>query len=49
MNSGRARLLRQKADPLEELGIVPDTPLPSWDWIPDQYGRESADDLDVEE
>ena len=28
-------------DPLDELGIVPDAPLPYWGWgdIPDQYGR----------
>jgi hypothetical protein len=30
-----------RIDPLEELGIVPDVPLPYWGWgaIPDQYGR----------
>jgi hypothetical protein len=29
------------ADPMETLGIVPDSPLPCWGWgaIPDQYGR----------
>jgi hypothetical protein len=31
----------RKIDPLDELGIVPDKPLPYWGWgsIPDQYGR----------
>ena len=31
----------RKVDPLDELGIVPDKPLPYWGWgrIPDQYGR----------
>lgn len=35
-----------KVDPLDELGIVPDTPLPYWGWgsVPDQYGRRWADD-----
>ena len=30
-----------RIDPLEELGIVPDAPLPYWGWgeLPDQYGR----------
>lgn len=44
----RCRVLAEKADPLEELGIVPDTPLSSWGWgwIPDQYGRASAGDLE---
>lgn len=34
------------ADPLEELGIVPDVPLPRWGWgnLPDQYGRRWAED-----
>jgi hypothetical protein len=32
---------RQRIDPLETLGVVPDRPLPSWGWgdVPDQYGR----------
>jgi Plasmid pRiA4b ORF-3-like protein len=32
---------RKRIDPLDELGIVPDAPLPYWGWgvIPDQYGR----------
>jgi hypothetical protein len=31
----------RRIDPLEQLGIVPDAPLPYWGWgaIPDQYGR----------
>ncbi|WP_190813396.1 IS1096 element passenger TnpR family protein [Saccharopolyspora pogona] len=31
----------QRIDPLEQLGIEPDQPLPYWGWgdIPDQYGR----------
>lgn len=31
----------QRIDPLEQLGIVPQTPLPYWGWgqLPDQYGR----------
>lgn len=36
----------RKIDPLDELGIVPDKPLPYWGWgsIPDQYGRNWAGD-----
>lgn len=36
----------QKVDPVEVLGIRPDTPLPYWGWgtIPDQYGRRWAAD-----
>jgi hypothetical protein len=35
-----------KVDPLEVLGIRPDSPLPYWGWgnIPDQYGRRWATD-----
>ncbi len=35
-------------DPLDELGITPRLPLASFGWgtIPDQYGRDSADDDD---
>lgn len=35
-----------KIDPLDEVGIVPDAPVPYWGWgsIPDQYGRRWADD-----
>ena len=31
----------QHVDPLDELGIVPDVPVPYWGWgnLPDQYGR----------
>lgn len=31
----------ERIDPREQLGIVPDVPLPYWGWgeIPDQYGR----------
>jgi hypothetical protein len=31
----------ERIDPLDELGILPDGPLPYWGWgdIPDQYGR----------
>jgi Plasmid pRiA4b ORF-3-like protein len=31
----------QRVDPLDELGIAPDAPLPYWGWgdLPDQYGR----------
>jgi hypothetical protein len=36
----------RKIDPLDELGILPDKPLPYWGWgsIPDQYGRRWSDD-----
>ena len=42
----RCAVLDEKADPLGELGIVPDRPLSSWGWgwIPDQYGRETLDE-----
>jgi hypothetical protein len=35
----------EKADPREEYGEVPRRPVAiwGWGWIPDQYGRESAD------
>jgi hypothetical protein len=35
----------EKADPLEEYGIKPSSPVPIWGWsaIPDQYGRDSLD------
>lgn len=48
--SHRCEVLAEKVDPEEALGIVTDRPLPSWGWgwIPDQYGRESADGLDLE-
>lgn len=42
-----------KADPVEEYGIVPGGPVAiwGWGWIPDQYGRraEHGDDEDGEE
>lgn len=42
----RCRVGEEKIDPLEELGIRPDRPLPYWGWgsIPDQFGRRWADD-----
>ncbi|MBS9372267.1 hypothetical protein GON09_001231 [Rhodococcus sp. B50] len=35
-----------KVDPLEVVGIRPEVPVPYWGWgtIPDQYGRQWADD-----
>jgi hypothetical protein len=48
----RCRVLAAKADPHQEWGPgpLPRQPVAIWGWgsIPDQYGRESADDLDVE-
>ena len=40
-----------KADPLEEYGILPPGPVSiwGWGWIPDQYGRRSADGSDENE
>jgi hypothetical protein len=37
----RCTVAARKVDPLDELGLVPDQPLPSdgWGTIPDQYGR----------
>lgn len=31
----------RRIDPLDQLGVIPDQPLPYWGWgdIPDQYGR----------
>lgn len=39
-------VLDEKADPVDEYGIVPDRPVAIWGWgsIPDQYGRRSFDD-----
>jgi hypothetical protein len=40
-----------RIDPLDQVGIVPDMPLPYWGWgaIPDQYGREfDGDDGDTD-
>jgi hypothetical protein len=48
----RCRVLAAKADPREEWGPgpLPRHPVVIWGWgsIPDQYGRESADELDLE-
>jgi hypothetical protein len=37
----RCTVLAEKADPVDEYGIVPDGPVAIWGWgsIPDQYGR----------
>jgi hypothetical protein len=42
----RCEIAAEKIDPVEVLGIRPDTPLPYWGWgtIPDQYGRRWASD-----
>lgn len=42
-------VLEEKADPVEEYGIVPAGPVAIWGWglIPDQYGRRSFADLDL--
>jgi hypothetical protein len=39
-------VLGEKADPVDEYGIVPDGPVAiwGWGWIPDQYGRDGFDD-----
>ena len=39
----RCAVEAQKADPIEEYGIVPEQPVVIWGWgsIPDQYGRRS--------
>jgi len=48
----RCRVLVEKADPRQEWGSgpLPKQPVAIWGWgsIPDQYGRESADELDLE-
>lgn len=48
----RCRVLAQKADPRQEWGDgpLPRRPVAIWGWglIPDQYGRRSASDLDLE-
>ena len=43
----RCRVLDEKADPATEYGPVPDRPVAiwGWGWIPDQYGRESLEEL----
>jgi hypothetical protein len=47
----RCRVLAEKADPRVEYGAgpLPKQPVPTWGWgwLPDQYGRESAADLDL--
>ncbi len=42
----RCVVAEEKIDPVEALGIRPDTPLPYWGWgtIPDQHGRRWASD-----
>lgn len=42
----RCVVAAEKVDPVEVLGVRPDTPLAYWGWgsIPDQYGRRWADD-----
>jgi hypothetical protein len=48
----RCRVLGEKADPRQEWGPgrLPKAPVAIWGWgsIPDQYGRESAEELDLE-
>ena len=48
----RCRVLEEKADPRQEYGSgpLPKRPVATWGWgwIPDQYGRESAAELDLE-
>lgn len=48
----RCRVLADKLDPTDEYGPgpLPNRPVPiwGWGWIPDQYGRESAEELDLE-
>jgi hypothetical protein len=48
----RCRVLAEKADPRQEWGAgpLPRQPVAVWGWgsIPDQYGRESAAELDLE-
>jgi len=48
----RCRVMAEKADPREEWGAgpLPKQPIAVWGWglIPDQYGRRSAADLDLE-
>lgn len=42
----RCRVEPEKADSVEEYGVVPDRPVAIWGWgsIPDQYGRDGFDD-----
>jgi hypothetical protein len=41
----RCAVESKAVDPLEAYGIVPSKPVPTWGWgwIPDQYGRRTAD------
>lgn len=43
----RCTVLPDKVDPREEYGPPPQRPVPTWGWgwIPDQYGRETFEDL----
>jgi hypothetical protein len=45
-------VLGEKADPRQEWGPgpLPKAPVAIWGWgsIPDQYGREAAEELDLE-
>jgi len=49
----RCRVLENEADPREEYGDgpLPKQPVPTWGWgwIPDQYGRETAGELELED
>jgi hypothetical protein len=49
----RCRVLGEKVDPRSEWGAgpLPARPVPIWGWgsLPDQYGRESATELDLAE
>jgi hypothetical protein len=44
----RCRVESEKADPVEEYGVMPSRPVAVWGWgsIPDQYGRRSFDGND---
>lgn len=47
----RCQVLAEKVDPVEEFGEMPSGPVPiwGWGWIPDQYGRDSATELDLDQ
>ena len=49
----RCRVLAEKVDPREEYGPepLPKRPVATWGWgsIPDQYGHESAEELELEQ
>jgi hypothetical protein len=42
----RCEIAEEKIDPVDALGMRPETPLPYWGWgaLPDQYGRRWASD-----